>query len=65
MFSKNENRKYEIKLNKHDTNCCAKKLNHQLLGKTHVTLYYPDQSHTQDNKDLLGSVNDAYVHGEK
>ena len=24
------------------TNCCAKNLNHQLLGKTHITLCYPD-----------------------
>ena len=43
----------------------AQKLNQQLLGKTHVTLYYPDQLHTQDNKDLRGSANDAYIHGEQ
>ena len=35
----------------HSFVCCAKKLNHRI--------------HTQDNKDLCNSANDAYVHGEK
>ena len=34
--------------------CFTQKSNHQLLDKTHITLYYPDQSHSQDNKNLRG-----------
>ena len=33
--------------------------------KSYVILLCLDQPHTQDNKDLRDSANDAYVHGEE